>query len=87
MKTKIYSALIIELPHMKKEINGFGYSKINDIFWWFHNHNKILYHYRSGDSSRVSKTQYLELPENVTKEKYKILEYLEKSNSLVLSEL
>jgi hypothetical protein len=77
------NGLIIKLPHTKKEINGFGYSELSSIFWWFgDNKNNILYHYKYDGGH--TQTQYLDLPEGVTKENYNILGYLEESNSLIL---
>jgi len=85
MKCEPKKGLIIKLPHTKKEIDGFGYSQLSSIFWWFGTSDKILYHYRYGNE--VSQTQYLDLPDGVNKERYNILGYLEDSSSLVLNAL
>lgn len=76
-------SLIIKTPHTKSEIYGFGFSEFSNIFWWFGDGGKILYHYQ--DENKITRTQYLELPKGVNNKNYNILGFLEDSNSLVLN--
>lgn len=80
---EVKKGLVIKTPHSKDEIYGFGFSNFSNIFWWFGGGDKILYHYQ--DEGSITRTQYLELPKGVNKESYKILGFLEDSNSLVLN--
>ena len=74
--------IVVKLLHSKEEISGFGYSNLTTIFWWFHNKSTIVYHYKT---NQIPLTQYINVPNSGTSEKYEISEYCEKNNTLTLT--
>ena len=72
----------LKLPHDKETINGFGYSEITTIFWFFGEKGKLLYHWRH--KTRGTQTEYVDLPIGVRKSTYQVAHYDEKTSTLWL---
>jgi hypothetical protein len=80
--TPVKNFIDIVIPHHHSFIEGVSWASINSTFWFFHDENLLVYHYR--DHKRHTKTQYISLPYHVRKITYTIFQYTKDTSTLRL---
>jgi hypothetical protein len=83
MKEELIEKYIdINITHHHSFIEGVSWASINSTFWFFHDENLLVYHYR--DHLKQTKTLYTVLPYHVRKATYRIFQYTKETSILRL---